>query len=816
MIRNYFKIAWRNLVREKSFASINVIGLAVGMASSLLILEYVSFERSYDSFHEGASDIYRVQYDQAKQDGTVVAKATAPASVGQAMAITFPEISSVARFHLTNALLSYETKERKSVFREDNILMTDPSFLTFFSFPLLKGNAESALIDPKSIVITQALSQKYFGQEDPIGKTLKMTGGYGTWIGNGYEDVSYFTVTGVLASIPVNSHLKISALVSFKFLSRGEAELSNWGDSFYTYLRIKPSTSVELLESKLPEFVAKNLGEISKNALQLQPLRSLHLDSNLVGEIDTTGSRRMVSVLLVIALFISLIAWINYLNLTTARATDRAKEIGVRKITGASRRDLFRQFLIEAFLLNGLSLIFAIALVQLVQPIFNELTSQELSLLMLNDQTWLLACFGLFFGAVFLTSLYPIIANSSSQPAAVLRSRRLHSGEGIGLRKGLVVFQFVLSVIMIVGSLVVYQQLLFMQEYDTGLNLNRQLILDGPVNTDSTYVTKLGQFKAAALRLPSVQQVTVTNLIPGNPIKGYSEAGYVKRIDQPAEEVVGRYYFSQVDYDFQQAFDAQLIAGRWFSKEFEMDATPQNSVVVNETAARLLGFSNSTDAVGQPINYRVQSTPTIIGVMKDYHHLSLRNTIDPIIFELKAAPDGYYAINLKQANVPETVEVVRGLWESTFPESPFSAFLLENYFNRQYQSDQSFARITSIFTLLAIGVASLGLFGLVLLTTTQRQSEIGIRKVMGASVVSIVILLSKDLIKLVLIAIVIAAPIAWYAMNQWLTDFAYKIDISWGVFALAGGLAVGIALITMSLQSIKAALMNPVKSLRSE
>jgi putative ABC transport system permease protein len=571
-----------------------------------------------------------------------------------------------------------------------------------------------------------------------------------------------------------------------------------------------------LLESKLPEFVAKNLGEISKNALQLQPLRSLHLDSNLVGEIDTTGSRRMVSVLLVIALFISLIAWINYLNLTTARATDRAKEIGVRKITGASRRDLFRQFLIEAFLLNGLSLIFAIALVQLVQPIFNELTSQELSLLMLNDQTWLLACFGLFFGAVFLTSLYPIIANSSSQPAAVLRSRRLHSGEGIGLRKGLVVFQFVLSVIMIVGSLVVYQQLLFMQEYDTGLNLNRQLILDGPVNTDSTYVTKLGQFKAAALRLPSVQQVTVTNLIPGNPIKGYSEAGYVKRIDQPAEEAVGRYYFSQVDYDFQQAFDAQLIAGRWFSKEFEMDATPQNSVVVNETAARLLGFSNSTDAVGQPINYRVQSTPTIIGVMKDYHHLSLRNTIDPIIFELKAAPDGYYAINLKQANVPETVEVVRGLWESTFPESPFSAFLLENYFNRQYQSDQSFARITSIFTLLAIGVASLGLFGLVLLTTTQRQSEIGIRKVMGASVVSIVILLSKDLIKLVLIAIVIAAPIAWYAMNQWLTDFAYKIDISWGVFALAGGLAVGIALITMSLQSIKAALMNPVKSLRSE
>ncbi len=303
---------------------------------------------------------------------------------------------------------------------------------------------------------------------------------------------------------------------------------------------------------------------------------------------------------------------------------------------------------------------------------------------------------------------------------------------------------------------------------------------------------------------------------PVKSIRGYSEAGYVRRLDQNADEASGRYYFSKVDYNFQKTFDAHLVAGRWFSNKYETDAVPWNSVVINETAARLLGFDDPASAVGQPINYRVQSTPTIIGVMKDYHHLSLRNTIDPIIFELSATPEGYYALKLGSADISQTMTSIQQLWEATFPANPFSTFFLDDYFNRQYQSDQRFTLLASFFALLAIAVASLGLWGLVLLMTAQRTKEIGVRKVLGASVASIVALLSKDFLKLVLIAIIIASPIAWYAMNQWLADFAYKIDIEWWYFAMAGGLAVGIALLTVSFQSVKAALMNPVESLRSE
>ncbi len=515
MLTNYLKIAWRNLLRNKTFSAINVLGLAVGMASSLLIIEYVSFERSYDSFHSQAPDIYRLQYNQAKQDGTLTAKATAPASVGPAMASAFPEISSVVRFHRTEALLSHETKGQKQLFREDNIVMADPNFLTFFTFPLLQGDPASALNEPKSMVISQKLAQKYFGSQDPIGQTLKMTGGYGDWTGSNYEDVSYFTVTGVLAPIPANSHLSIDALVSFRLLSRGEAELSNWGDSFYTYATLGPGTSAELLESKLPEFVAQTLGESPKRELLLQPLTNLHLDSNLIGEIGPMGSRLMVSVLLVIALFVFLIAWINYLNLTTARFNERAKELGVRKMTGASQFDLFCQHLLEALLLNGLSLILALALVELVQPLFNELSGLQLTLQVLADGSWLLLCASIFAGGILLSSLYPFLFNSSFKPAAVLRGRWLHSELNLGLRKGLVVFQFLLSVIMIAGSLVMYRQLSFMQAYDIGINVNKLLVLDGPLSNDSSYSTKMNRFKADVMQLSSVQEFAATNSIPG-------------------------------------------------------------------------------------------------------------------------------------------------------------------------------------------------------------------------------------------------------------------------------------------------------------
>jgi putative ABC transport system permease protein len=815
MLRNYLKIAWRNLWKHKTFSLINIAGLAIGMATSLLILEYVSFERSFDSFHTQADKMYRIVYNQAADNGTVTTKATTFASVGQGLQNTFPEIKSVVRLHRSRALLAYETKGQTRLFREENILAADPSVLTFFSFPLVRGNATTSLLDPTSIVISQALAQMYFGSENPIGKTLKMTGGYGDWTGDDYREVSYFTVTGVLANVPANSHLQLDALVSFRLFSRGEKELSNWGDSFHTYVALHPGASAQTLATKLPDFVKKTLGETTKDGLQLQPLTDIHLDAALPGDLGVNGSRLMVSVLLAIAFFVSLIGWINYVNLTTARATERVKEVGIRKVTGASGANLFRQFLIESLFANGLGIGLAIGLVQLAQPLFNELVKQPLSLHLLTNQSWLLVCVGFFVGGMLCSGLYPILLNLTVQPTVVLRGQPTAAGKGLSLRKGLVVFQFVLSMILITGSLVMYRQVTFMQRYDVGVNLN-QLVLDGPETTDSTYQTKLRQLKTDLLQLPAVKKVTVSNLIPGNPISGLSKAGLVRRLGQPNDAASSRYYFSQVDYQFQQTYGMRLVAGQWFSPTASSDLTSLQTVVINKTAARLLGYLDPAKAIGQKINYRVQSTPTIIGVLDDYHQLSLKQSLAPIIFELGEAPDGYYTISMNRDQLPRTVAAIQQIWRKTFPDSPFSYFFLDDFFNRQYQTDWTFARLSSLFALLAILVASLGLFGLANLTTRQRTKEIGVRKVLGASVTSIVALLSKDFLKLVLIAIVIASPIAWYAMNRWLQDFAYKIDIEWWVFALAGLLAVGIALLTVSFQSVKAALMNPVKSLRSE
>ncbi len=816
MLRNYFKIAVRNLWKHRTFTAVNVAGLAIGMATSLLILEYVSFERSYDSFHQQANDTYRIQYNQVNKEGAVTAKATTFASVGQGLRTAFPEITSVVRFHRSSALLSYEYPKLVRMFREENILAADPAFLTFFSFSLLKGNPTTALQNPRSIVITQSLARKYFGTDEPIGKTIKMTGGYGDWTGNDYQEVSYYTVTGVLADIPDNSHIPVNALVSFNLFSRGEAELSNWGDNFHTYVSLQPGSSPQALTAKLPVFIKQVLGNDTKDGVQLQPLTSIHLDTALLGELSTNGSRIMVSVLLLIALFTSLIAWINYVNLATARATERAKEVSVRKVTGASGGDLLWQFLLEAMLLNGLSLCLAIVLVEVAQPGFNALTGKSLSLHVLLNTSWMLVYAGFFIGGILLSSLYPIFINVAVQPATVLRGQGVPTGQGLSLRKALVVFQFVLSMILIAGSLVMYRQLTFMQRADVGVTLNQLLVLNGPATTDSTYQSRLQELKAGLLNNPTIKRVTASNLIPGKTIAGLSKAGLVRRLNQREEESAGRYFFSQVDYDFQQTFGARLVAGRWFSTTYGTDAVPGQSVVINETAARLLGYANPVAAIGQQINYRVQSTPTIIGVLKDYHQLSLRKVIDPIIFELGEAPDGYFTASVSPDKLPETIAAIQQVWQNVFPDSPFSYFFLDDFFNQQYQLDWTFAQLSGLFALLAVIVASLGLFGLASLTTIQRTKEIGVRKVLGASVGSIVMLLSKDFLKLVLIAIVIASPIAWYAMNRWLQDFAYKIDMEWWVFALAGLLAIGIALLTVSFQSVKAALMNPVKSLRSE
>ncbi|GAB3798982.1 ABC transporter permease [Spirosoma humi] len=807
MLTNYIKIAWRNLIRNKAFSAINIIGLALGLATCMLISLFVLDELSYDRFHDKAGRIVRVFFRGSMQGGKLN-ESHVMSPVAQTLKADYPEVQEATRLRMGGSpFITYGDK----TFRDASLVYVDSNFFQVFTFPLLQGDAKTALVRPNTAVITQELAHKYFGDANPIGKVLTIK----SWN-------TTYQVTGIIDRMPANSHIQADFFASMA--SFPEANSPSWMTSeFFTYLVLPNGYDYKQLEAKLPQVVDKYMGpQIQKSfgmsmsqfrqkgndlGLFLQSLTDIHLYSSFGYDLSPPGNIQYVYIFGAIALFMLVIACINFMNLSTAGASKRAKEVGIRKVLGSVRQSLTSQFLIESMLLTGIALLIAIGIVYASLPAFNTLAGKTLTLNFLAN-AWLLP--GLLILGVLVSVLagsYPAFFLSSFKPVAVLKGAKFTGdSKSVGLRSGLVVIQFFISITLIVSTTVVYRQLSYIQNKKLGYNKDQVLVLP------ETWLlgNKEDVFRSQIMQDPNVVNVSTSGYLPAGPSNNNNFMVYP---ETNATQLVKTLRYD-VDYNYIPTLGMQLAAGRNFSPEYGTDSA---SVILNETAAKTLGWGDK--AIGHTLtntnNEGNKGTYRVIGVVKDFHFRSLHERITPLVMVLGNTA-GTVIVKVKTKDLTGLLANLKKQWSQLAPEAPFTYSFLDERFNDTYRTEQKIGQILGLFAGLTIFVACLGLFGLATFMAEQRTKEIGVRKVLGASVTSIVTLLSKDFLKLVGVAILLAIPVAWYVMDRWLQDFAYKIELSWWVFALAGVLAVSIALLTVSFQSVKAALMNPVKSLRSE
>ena len=801
MLRNYLLIAWRNIRKNKVFSLINILGLSIGIASSLLIAQYVMHELSYDNYHSKKDRLFRMQQDRYDKGVLSTQWAYGCSAIGQALKENFPEVQEYVRMRGGSEVLSYGDV----FFKEEKAYFASEAFFKVFSIPLLKGDVETVLDRPQTVALSRSTARKYFGDEEPIGKTLKMNG------------QAEFEVTGVFEDVPENSHMKPEVLYSFETVVKwqGEEVRTAWQwDGFWNYILLDEGVDPDVFEAKIPALVDKLAGEGLKRfdagmEFHLQRIDDIHLDSHYMGEFEVNGSRSSTYFLSIIAVFVLLIAWINYINLSTARSMERAKEVGLRKVMGSFRTQLVRQFLMESSLLNVFAFVIALLIMVIALPYFNELAGRQIGFTLLQSAQFWLALGGILILGILLSGLYPAFVLSGYMPVEVLKGKFRTSWRGLYLRKGLVIFQFVATVVLLVGTFTVYRQITFMRQQDLGVNIDQTLILRGPASTDSTYTAKYEVFRNALSQYPEITAVTASTSIPGEQ-PGWNAGGI--RLISEGEESSKQYRVLATDYDFVDAYGLKLAAGRAFSREYPNETA---SVLMNESATKLMGFMNVEDALQKEIFFW-GDTFRIVGVLKDYHQESLKKAHDQLIFRFNPEVRGYYSLKVASANMQQTVDRVKETWSSVFMGNPFDYFFLDEHYNNQYKADQQFGKITALFSVLAIFIACLGLFGLSSLTAVQRTKEIGVRKVMGASVPGILLLVGRNFVVLVAVAFLIATPIAWIVMNNWLESFANRIPMSWWIFVLPGAVVVLIAMFTISFHTIQAARANPAHSLRYE
>jgi putative ABC transport system permease protein len=801
MLKNYFKIALRNLWRKRAYSFINVTGLAVGMACCFLIFLYVHFELSYDGFHQKADRIYRVVGDYKSSSETLHWYETA-GPLARSIEAEFPQVQQTARFINLTALVRVGNFK----FQEMHTIWADSSIFSVFDFPLIDGDPRTALKEPNSVVLSETAAIKYFGHSNPVGQHLLLTG-------RGIPCI----VTGLMKDIPQNSHIRADMMVSMPTYTRYLQNWveNSWGDlPFSTYLLLSPGADPSVLQAKLPALIQKYEGDRLKTenasyTLALEPVRSIYLHSSYGGLV--TGSFDNVRILAVIGIFILLIAAVNFINLSTARSVERAKEVGIRKCAGAKSGQLIGQFLIESMLIAVVAFFLALVLCHFLLTLFNQVAGKTISPGIFASMAYPFWLLMLALGIGLLAGVYPALVLSSFKPVVVLKGRFASGGRGAVLRKTLVVAQYTISIALIVCTLVVYSQLNFMERQPLGFDKDQVLVI-----TDYGDSTGMA-FKRDIAAMPAVEATTLTSAIPGRTHNSSGNDVFPSNVVNSKGEMQQiNLAFYDADANFLPLYKIKLLAGRNFYPDTHHDST---GVILNKTAALDLGYTEAT--LGQLIGKRQGGSGeapgnTVIGVVDDFHFHSLKDPIIPMYIFTDKPYFVYLSVKVNTRDMSGTIKALAAKWAAVVPNRPFSYFFLDEDFNSQYGSEERFGRLFIYFSALALFISSLGLLGLSAYSTLQRTQEIGIRKVLGASVTGIVGLLSGDFVKLVVIAFVIACPISWMAMHRWLEGFAYRTTLSGGLFVLAGAGAMAIAVITISLQAIKAALANPVESLRTE
>lgn len=783
MLHNYWKIALRHVYKHRIYTGINVIGLATGMACFLLILLFVRDELSYDRFHEKADRIYRLTTDF----GDFGKSAMIPGTTAASLAERYPEIEAFTRFTKRKQTLSHNG----AFFEEKRFLYADASVFEVFDFRVLTGDPATVLSEPNTLVLTPVTAQRYFGNTDPIGQSLTLLDG------------SIYRITGLVEAAPTNSHIQFDMLASFVTLEPIENPWQTFSHSYvllpHQEAQASLQTQLDTLTTGDSDAVSAVLGWWLKDmTFALQPITAVHLSPDYNGEIAPTSDPRYLYIFSGVALLILLIACINYMNLATARSARRAREVGVRKVLGAHQGQVRRQFIAEAVLLAGIALVVAIMLVELALPVFNTLSGKTLTSAAYLNPMMLGAFVALAVGIGVLAGSYPAFFLARFKPVSVLKAGGMRSRKGQGLRQALVVFQFGMSIALIVGTLIIQSQLDFMQNKRLGYQTEQivQITLRDEARTSPE------TFKQQVLALPSVE---AASLGQGTPLTWW---GYFNEEDDGSTYQVRRI---SGDHDYVKTLGMEIVAGRDFSTDFSTDA--ESGVLLNETAARLM---NLEDKVGETVEMAGTREGTLVGIVRDFHTASLHEPITATIISIDFDEYRSLLVRIQPEHMTATLEALETTWTSFVPDAPFTYTFFDEAFENLYRAEQRLGQMVGIFSVLAVLIACLGLFGLAAFTAEQRTKEIGVRKVLGASVAGLIALLTRDFVKLLAIAFMLAMPLAYLVMEQWLQAFAYRVSIEAGTFVLAGVAALGVALLTVSYQAIKAARANPIDSLRYE
>ena len=790
MLQSYLTIIIRNFVKDRVFSAVNILGLAIGITCFTIILLFVEREFSYDKFHHHPENIYRIVKDFVNKDGTEIPDATVPPALTYAIRRELPEVECITRFTSNGGrrnLFEYGDKR----FYELNVLRVDSSFFRVFDFGFVRGSKERPFNGIQSMLLTETAARKYFGDENPVGKIIR------TNINNQTD----FEVAGVLEDVPENSHFTFDVLIPFTSARNPD---TNWsGHFFYTYARLKAASNAEAFESKVQEIVKKHLPN-NLDRYYIQSLEDIHLTSRLKGELKQNGDLQYVRILILIGIFVLVIAGINYVNLVTAQSTKRAREIGVRKVTGAFRGLLVGQFLFESVVLILVASLLAVILTSLLLPFTTQIFGSDLAKFFYESKSirTVLPCSILAIG--ILSGIYPALYLSSFQPLKVLRGKFFGSAPGIQLRHGLVVFQFIMSSVLIIGFLVIQRQLEFIRNKNLGFDQQNVLTVANVIGIANPEAIADDFRKISSVE--SVARASGGILGSGNSINGVADKNQENHISLN---------FVRADYDYIPTLKIELVDGRNFSPQFPSDLS---AIIINEAAVMQLGLKQPI--IGQTLKWDdeagVMRDVHIIGVVKDFHFTSFHEEIKPFGFILEVDNGSTFFLRINSANIQATLAEIEKVWTKHSPDKPIDYSFQDEYMARLHASEERFQKLFSSFTFLAIAISCLGLFGLVTALAESKTKEIGIRKVLGSSVTGIVSLLTKEFVRLIVIALVISAPLAFLITDNWLQGFAYRVQVSWQVFVVAGLATLSMALVTVCFQSIKAALANPANSLRNE